>query len=262
MGSSGVESAERVKFEVCLDSVEGVRVASANGADRVELCANLVEGGTTPSIGTVELARAAAPSIGLVVLVRPRGGDFLYSDDEFEVMCRDVERVRSAGADAVAIGMLCADGTIDVPRMRALIERARPMQVTCHRAFDMTRDPFEALDALTELGVDRILTSGQAKSVPEGLDCIRSLVERAGGAPIIMPGCGIRPHNVAEVVAATGVSEVHGSAGELRDSGMSFRNLSCAMGGGVAPGEFEVGGTAAVRVAAMVTALETFRSSE
>src|SRR4029079_2315147 len=151
---------------------------------RVELCDNLLEGGTTPSAGTIELARQHL-TIALNVIIRPRGGDFCYSKIEFEIMRRDIELVKLMGADGVVIGILNPNGTIDKARTRTLVELARPMTVTFHKAFDMTRDPFAALDTLIELGVDRVLTSGQESSVLEGLDVVRALVKRAGRKIII-----------------------------------------------------------------------------
>ncbi len=166
-------------FEVCVDSVAGVRAAKAAGADRVELCGDLLEGGTTPSRGMIRQARTVA-GIKLNVIIRPRGGDFLFDDDEFAVMQADIDTAKAEGADGVVIGLLTADGTIDAERTRALIARARPLSVTFHRAFDMTPDPFEALETLIGLGVDRVLTSGQEATVLEGLPLIAELVRRAG----------------------------------------------------------------------------------
>ena len=199
-------------LEVCIDSVEGVIAARDGGADRVELCDNLVEGGTTPSAGTIEVARAQE-GIGIMVMIRPRGGDFLYSDLEFGVMKQDIEVAKSLGADGVVLGLLNSDGTVDDGRVAELIAVARPMEVTFHRAFDMTRDLHEALESLTELGVDRILTSGGRATAPEGTPLIAELVRRAAKsgleAPVIMPGCGIREHNIRELLTRTGAREVH-----------------------------------------------------
>jgi copper homeostasis protein len=154
-------------FEICVDSVAGVRAAKAAGASRAELCANLLEGGTTSSRGMMREARKIA-SIGLNVMIRPRGGDFLFDDDEFAIMVSDIETAKAEGADAVVIGLLQADGTIDVQRSRQLIALARPLKVTFHRAFDMTPEPFAALETLIDLGVERVLTSGQEATVLEG----------------------------------------------------------------------------------------------
>ncbi len=225
--------------EVCVDSVAGALAAERAGANRVELCANLLEGGTTPSPGAIALARRDL-QIGLMVIVRPRGGDFLYTDVEEEVMRRDIEAAGAAGADGVVLGMLHDDGRIDLDRTRRLIECARPMQVTFHRAFDMSRDPRESLDQLIELGVDRVLTSGQRATVPEGLELLTELVQRAGGRISVMPGGGGVDHtNVAEIIAKTGASEIHFAARERLQSGMQFRNPDCGMGSGTPLSEFE-----------------------
>jgi copper homeostasis protein len=228
----------RLLFEVCVDSVTGVRAAAAGGADRVELCSGLVEGGITPSHGTIRRA-LEVPGIACVVLVRPRGGDFLYDQEEFAVMQEDIQAIREAGAFGVAVGVLQADGTLDIERMRDLVEAARPMQVTCHRAFDMARDPFEALAALLDLGVDRVLTSGRQRSVVDGLDLVRELVRQAGKNLSVMPGSGIRADNVRRVLEATGAREVHFTAFTGRPSPMTYRNLAPRMGAEAVPGEYE-----------------------
>lgn len=217
-------------LEVCVDSVESALAAEAGGADRVELCDNLVEGGTTPSAGAIKAARERL-SIKLHVIIRPRGGDFLYSDIELDVMKRDILTAKDLGADGVVIGVLNADGTIDRDHTRELVEIARPMSVTFHRAFDMTRDPFEALETLVDLGVDRILTSGQEPVAEKGVELIGELVERAGERITIM-ACGeIREGNVREVVQRTGVSEIHATGFVSRESAMAFRNERVYMGG-------------------------------
>ena len=184
-------------FEICVDSVAGVRAAKAAGADRVELCADLLEGGITPSRGMIRQARTIE-GIGLHVMIRPRGGDFLFDDDEFAAMRSDIETAKAEGADGVVIGLLSATGEIDIARTRELIALARPLSVTFHRAFDMTPEPFEALEALIELGVDRVLTSGQEASVLEGLPLIVELIERAGDRIVIMPGGGITARNIEQ----------------------------------------------------------------
>ena len=147
-------------FEICVDSIAGVRAAKEAGAHRVELCADLLEGGITPSLGMIRQARTIA-GVGLNVMIRPRGGDFLFDDDELAIMRSDIETAKAEGADGVVIGLLTAAGEVDAARTRQLIALARPLSVTFHRAFDMTPDPFRALETLIELGVDRVLTSGQ-----------------------------------------------------------------------------------------------------
>src|ERR1039457_220246 len=200
-----------MKIEICVDSVTGAIAAERGGADRVELCDNLMEGGTTPSLGCVRLARKHL-GIGLQVLIRPRGGDFLYDGYEMEVMREDIRLCKEAKADGVVIGCLTVEGDIDQARTRELIELARPMNVTFHRAFDMCRDAKKGLEELVALGVDRVLTSGQDDSCLEGMELIAALERQAGGRIIVMPGGGITPRNVSRIVAGTGVREVHLSA--------------------------------------------------
>jgi copper homeostasis protein len=240
-----------VIFEICVDSVGGVRAARTAGAARVELCANLLEGGITPSRGTIRQARTVA-GIGLNVIIRPRGGDFLFDDDEFAAMEADVDAARAEKADGVVIGMLNADGTVDKERTRALISRARPLSVTFHRAFDMTPDPVAALETLVELGVDRILTSGQEASVLEGLPLIVDLVRRAGDRVIVMPGGGITARNVERIVSAARPREMHFAAMETTASGMRYRRDHVFMGGELRPPEYDRSVTSAAAVASVM----------
>lgn len=225
-------------FEICVDSVEGVRAAQAAGATRVELCASLLEGGITPSRGMIRLARAV-PGIKLHVIIRPRGGDFLFSNSEFSAMLADIETAKAEGADGVVIGQLTAEGLVDEARTRELMAAAWPMAVTFHRAFDMTPDPFAALETLVELGVERILTSGQEASVLEGLPMIADLVQRARERIIIMPGGGITPRNVDRIVAKAKPKEIHFAALEREAGGMKFRRGYVFMGGELRPPEFD-----------------------
>jgi copper homeostasis protein len=227
-----------VIYEICVDSVQGVRAAKAAGAHRVELCANLLEGGTTPSRGTIKTARGI-PGIKLHVIIRPRGGDFLYDEDEIASMAADIDTAKAEGADGVVIGLLTADGEVDVPRTRELIARARPLSVTFHRAFDMTRDPFAALATLIELGADRILTSGQEASVLEGLPLISELIRRAGDRIIIMPGGGFTPRNAERIIAEARPKEMHFAALEPEAGGMQFRRGHVVMGGELRAPEYD-----------------------
>jgi copper homeostasis protein len=226
----------KLVIEVCVDSVESAMAAERGGADRVELCDNLLEGGTTPSAGAIAIARERL-GIKLHVIIRPRGGDFCYSEVEFAVMRHDIALAKQIGADGVVIGLLTPDGAIDTERTRALIELARPLSVTFHRAFDMARDPYRALEDLIGLGVDRILTSGQEPSVIEGLDLIAELVQIAGDRVIIMPGGGTE-RNVKKVVARSGVREVHVTGTTSVESAMQFRNQRVFMGGELRPLEY------------------------
>lgn len=220
----------RPLVEICVEGVDGLVAAQSAGADRVELCAALVEGGITPSMGTVRAALAAA-TIPFHVIIRPRGGDFLYSDLEFRSMLEDVRLLRELGVAGIVVGCLKADGTIDETRMAALVAEARPLSITCHRAFDMTRDPAEALESLVRCGVDRVLTSGQRDTAGEGAGLLAELVRQADGRIVIL-GCGaLDPETVADVVRRTGLREIHFAA--LRDmpSAMAWRNPRVGMGG-------------------------------
>jgi copper homeostasis protein len=219
----------KVKIEVCLDSVESAINAQLGGADRVELCDNLMEGGTTPSAGTIELARQHL-TLGLQVIIRPRGGDFYYSDIEKEIMKKDVLLCKSLGVDGVVFGFLNKNGTIDKETTKEFMDLAKPMNVTFHRAFDMTNDPFQAMEDLIELGVDRILTSGQENSALEGLDLITELVEKAKDRIIIMPGCGITPRNQNKIAEVSKVKEMHVVGNKTIFSEMEYRNQNCFMG--------------------------------
>ncbi|HXP62442.1 MAG TPA: copper homeostasis protein CutC [Dongiaceae bacterium] len=226
-----------MRLEICVDSAPAAFAAQRGGADRVELCDNLLEGGTTPSAGCIKVARRGL-KIGLHVIIRPRGGDFLYSEEELQVMREDIRVARELGADGVVLGCLTAKGAIDRARTAELIALARPLKVTFHRAFDMCRDARQALETLIGLGVERVLTSGQEASVLEGLDLIAALHKLAAGRIIILPGGGITPANVQRIVAATGVTEIHLSARHSVESGMLHRNPRVFMGGALRPAEF------------------------
>lgn len=226
-----------ITFEICVDSVESALAAQAGGAQRVELCDNLMEGGTTPSYGAIEIARKLL-DIRLHVIIRPRGGDFLYSVTEFEIMKRDIEASKRNGVDGVVIGILDADGNIDTARTRILADLARPMSVTFHRAFDVCLDPFKAVDELAEIGIDRILTSGQEATAVEGMELLAKIVRHAGDRISIMACGNLNERNIAKVIEATGVSEVHFTAfGEI-ESQMKHRNERVFMGGTLRPPEY------------------------
>ena len=218
-----------IRLEVCVDSAVSAVHAERGGAYRVELCDNLYEGGTTPSAGCIEAVRDSM-SLGLQVIIRPRGGDFLYDAYEFAAMKRDVREAKKRKADGVVIGILTPAGQVDLKRTEELIELARPLNVTFHRAFDMTADPLRALDDLMILGIDRVLTSGQQARAIDGTELIQALVQRSAGQISIMPGGGINKENITEIIRQTGVNECHVSARKSVDSAMEYRNLHIHMG--------------------------------
>lgn len=216
-------------LEICVDSVQSAIDAQNAGAARVELCTNLSEGGSTPGYGTITLARKKL-DIALNVLIRPRTGDFLCSDLEFDIMCRDTGICRDSGVDGIVIGILRPDGTIDTERISKLAELAHPMSVTFHRAFDMCTDPYEGLEDIIKTGAARILTSGQKNIASEGAGLIGSLVKEAGERIIIMPGSGINEANIEAIARSTGADEFHLSARKIIESRMAFRRQGLTMG--------------------------------
>ena len=216
-------------LEACVNSAISAIEAQRGGADRVELCENMGDGGCTPSAGTI-LHAVKHLTIPVFVMIRPRGADFFYSNAEFEIMKEDVARAKEYGAAGVVFGILRPDGTIDSERMTGLVQLARPMGVTCHRAFDMTRDPFEALDALIAMGIDRVLTSGQSDSALFGAPLIRELITYSAGRITVMPGHGIKEHNLEQAINATGASEFHMYLTRQEKSKMQFVRDDVKMG--------------------------------
>jgi copper homeostasis protein len=218
-----------VILEICADSVDSAVAAEKGGAHRIELCSNLLEGGVTPSSGVIATVRDRI-SIGLYVMIRPRGGDFCYSPDEFESMEQDVMSAKQLGADGVVLGILQEDGRVDVPRTRQLVERAHPLKVTFHRAFDMSSDLGKSLEDVIALGVDRVLTSGGEQTVENGLQTVARLTKKARDRVIIMAGAGVTRSNVRSIITRTGVREVHASLRVLVPSRMRHRNERISMG--------------------------------
>jgi len=216
-------------LEICIDSVESAIAAESGGAARVELCSDLFEGGITPSPGLIASVRRHI-GIGLFVMIRPRGGDFCYSDLEFEVMGEDIRRAGPLGVDGIVLGILDLDGHVDIERTRALVELAHPLPVTFHRAIDMTPDLPAALEDVIATGAARILTSGGELQAPLAVPQIARLIEIARGRISIMPGSGIRPENIAALAQATGATEFHSSARTPAPSPMRFRKPGMAMG--------------------------------
>jgi copper homeostasis protein len=213
------------ELEVIAFDIDSCKIAADNGADRIEVCANPAEGGTTPSSGMIREARKAT-TIQVFPIIRPRGGDFLYSNTEFNVMLHDIKFCRDEGCDGVVIGMLNPDGTIDSARCAALIDAAGNMEVTFHRAFDRVAEPFSALEEIINLGCKRILTSGLRPKALEGKDTLCQLTKIAGDRIKIMPGSGIRASNISTVVKATGALAYHSSARQSKASDMLYNNLN------------------------------------
>jgi len=240
-------------IEICVEGIDGLLAAQAAGADRVELCASLVEGGITPSLGTVRAALELA-TVSFHVIVRPRGGDFLYSEAEYRSMLADVSALADLGVAGVVVGCLNAEGTIDETRMSELVRAAGSLNVTCHRAFDMTRDPTEALEALIRCKVGRVLTSGQRDTALEGADLLAELVRQAGERIIILGCGGLDPDNIAEGLGKTGLREMHFAALADMPSAMRYRNPRVGMGGSDLDREYRTTVTDKTLVAATIAA--------
>ena len=220
---------EPVIVEICVDSLESALAAQRGGAHRIELCSGLIEGGTTPSAGLISSVRREI-SIPMFVMVRPRAGDFCYRNPDFETMKQDVLTAKQLGADGVVFGILREDGRIDIERTRLLVDLARPLKVTFHRAFDMSRNLGESLEAVINAGPDRVLTSGGEARVEEGISAVRALVQAAAGRVAIMAGAGITESNAQRVLAETGTRELHASTSMTVPSGMLYRNTRISMG--------------------------------
>ncbi|XP_060068496.1 copper homeostasis protein cutC homolog [Ylistrum balloti] len=228
-------------MEVCVDSVESAQNAEEGGATRVELCGSLVEGGTTPSLGLFQTVKSHI-SIPVFVIIRPRGGDFLYSDTEIKVMKQDISLFMSSPdpPDGFVIGCLNSDGTVNTGLCKELMALARPSQMTFHRAFDMTPDLGAALAAVIDCGFERVLTSGGHSTALEGLPILCDLVKQAKGKVIIMPGGGITSHNISRIIQGCGCSEFHCSARSSHSSSMTFQKQGVAMGALFSPPEFSM----------------------
>lgn len=208
-------------IEIATSDFATTKSAVGGGADRIELCANLAEGGTTPSYGHIKRCREEFEVL-LFPIIRQRGGDFLYTKDEYEIMLHDVKLCKQLGCDGVVTGLLNMDGTIDIARTSELIEAAYPMEVTFHRAFDRCKDPFAAMEELIEIGCQRILTSGQKPTVSEGIDLLAELNKKANDRIIILPGSGVRVDNIKRIAEKTGCTEFHSSLRGKTKSSMQF----------------------------------------
>lgn len=222
---------------MCVDSVLSAVNAEKGGATRLELCGSLVDGGTTPSLGMLRVVKERV-NVPVFVMVRPRGGDFLYTEDEFMVMKEDVKIFKDGGADGFVFGILTSDGSIDKERVAQLMSLCRPLPVTFHRAFDMVKDYEESLKTLISLGVDRLLTSGCESTALEGVPTIKRLVELSKKRIAIMAGGGITERNLERILVGTGVQEFHCSARVSQDSSMTFRNTRINMGASYGPPEY------------------------
>ena len=235
-------------FEVCANSVESCIAAQAGGTDRVELCAGIPEGGTTPSYGDIVIAREVLQKTKLHVIIRPRGGDFLYSPIEQRIMLKDIDNARRLGADGVVLGCLTDDGEIDIPLMKQFMEAAQDISVTFHRAFDVCRNPQKALEDIISLGCDRILTSGQQATAELGIPLLKELQQQAAGLITLLAGCGVNQTNTARIAQETGINEFHFSARETVASRMQYRKERVPMGATVQINEFERNVTTKERV--------------
>ena len=212
---------EKNILEICCYNLESAIIASEAGADRIELCSDPAAGGTTPGIGLIKSVRRKT-EIELYPIIRIRGGDFLFSAEEFDVMLHDVEACKSAGCEGIVFGMLLTDGRIDRTNSARVVEKAYPMGVSFHRAFDWSRNPFEALEDIIDIGYERILTSGQQSTAILGASLIKDLIVQAAGRVQVMPGSGIRAGNIMDLKNETGATEFHSSARKLRKTSMEF----------------------------------------
>lgn len=236
--STGAGKASRILFEACVDSLEGAFAAQEWGADRIELCSGLSEGGLTPSAALIQSA-VHSLRIPVYVLIRPRCGDFLYSGREFAVMLKDLEMAKGWGAHGAVSGFLTPEGDVDRARTAEFIALCRPMGFTFHRAFDMALDPFQSLEDLIALGAERILTSGGRIAAEEGLDLIRRLVRQAEGRISVMAGGGVTESNARKIADETGIREIHATLRAPCESRMQFRNTDVRIGAGRTSSEYE-----------------------
>ena len=250
---------EKYQIEICTNSVESCLAAQEGGANRVELCAGIPEGGTTPSYGEIAIAREVLTHTRLHVIIRPRGGDFLYSDMEIRTMLKDIEIARRLGADGVVFGCLTADGEVDLTSMQILMEASKGLSVTFHRAFDVCRNPQKALEEIIELGCNRILTSGQQPMAEQGIGLLKELQGQIKPHQVIQAKkqLGDLKHQKKQVEnhEETGINEFHFSARESIQSEMKFRNEVVSMGGTVHINEYERNVTSVRRVKETVEAL-------
>ena len=217
-------------LEVCAFNLQSSIIAERVGAKRVELCENPADGGTTPSYGTIKQTREKI-GISLYPIIRPRGGNFFYDEEEFGIIKQDILLCKQLGCDGISTGVHLQNGEIDTERLKQIVEWAYPMGVTCHRVFDATPDPLKALEEIIDSGCERILTSGQKSAAPEGIEMLAKLVQQAGGRIIIMPGAGVRSSNIETLIKGTGATEFHTSARIAAPDPVTFRNPAIADAG-------------------------------
>lgn len=217
-------------LEVCAFNLQSSIIAEHVGAKRVELCENPLDGGTTPSYGTIKQTREKI-GISLYPIIRPRGGNFFYDEEEFAIIKQDILLCKQLGCDGISTGVHLQNGEIDTERLKRIVEWAYPMGVTCHRVFDATPDPFKALEEIIDCGCERILTSGQKSTAPEGIGMLAELVQRADGRIIVMPGAGVRSSNIESLIKGTGATEFHTSARIAAPDPVTFRNPAIADAG-------------------------------
>lgn len=241
-----------IQLEVCCYSIADCHAAQHAGANRIELCGGLSDGGLTPSIGLIQLVKAQI-MLPVWVMIRPRGGDFVYDEQEIAVMQADIEAIKQSGADGLVLGCLNPDGTVDELKTHQLIALASPLPVTFHRAFDLTRDPFEALEAVIRTGAVRILTSGQQPNAEAGANLLSAIAKRAAGRIEIMAGAGVNAQN-APLLANIGVDALHMSGQEPYDSPMQFRSSTVRMASAV-QGEYDRIATSEARLRMVRTVL-------
>ncbi|MBV9963206.1 MAG: copper homeostasis protein CutC [Parafilimonas sp.] len=210
-------------LEVCAFHPTSCLIAEKCGAVRVELCDNPIEGGTTPGYGTIKLVREKI-SIKLYPIIRPRSGNYFYSDDEFEIIKNDIEICKQLGCDGISVGISTINSEIDTERLKRIVEWAMPMNVTCNRVFDSAPEPFKALEDIISCGCERILTSGQKSAAPDAADLLKQLVQTAGDRIIIMPGAGVKSTNIAQLKNASGAKEFHSSARKIVPNNVTYIN--------------------------------------
>ncbi len=215
---------DKAVLEVCAFHIESCLIAEKCGAVRVELCDNPIEGGTTPSFGTIKNVRERI-SILLYPILRPRSGNYFYSDEEFAILKDDIQMCKELGCDGISVGISGIDSKIDIERLKRVVDWAGGMGVTCNRVFDCAPDPFEALENVIVCGCERILTSGQKTAAPDAADLLKQLVEQAGERIIIMPGAGVKSSNIAMLKKETGAKEFHSSARKILPNPVTYINM-------------------------------------